>query len=245
MQEFALLAIERQQPGFGIPATPLVLSQWHHAGHVGFGEPLDLLAERCPASAKVGPARLQLLRQPVPAAGPLHRMRDHLRRGEDLAQVAPDQFLQRPGRDVASRTPLARHQHGQLCLGAAQIVVVARRHVTSRAATPASAAADQAAQEVLVHPVVASRHASIIAQPLLRAIELLLADDGRHGRDRDPFGRVRQPRAALAAADRQQGGAAPLRRMPAQPVGEDLPEVDGIGQHAAQDGGAPAPVSPG
>jgi hypothetical protein len=172
-------------------------------------------------------------------------MRDHLRRGEDLTQVAPDQFFQWPGRDVAGRTPLARHQHGQLCLGAAQVVVVTRRHVTSRAATPTSAAADQAAQEVLMHPVVASCHASIIAQPLLRAIELLLADDGRHGRDRDPFGRVRQPRAALAVADRQQGGAAPLRRIPAQPIGEDLPEVDGIGQHAAQDGGTPPPVSPG
>ena len=50
-----------------------------------------------------------------------------------------------------------------------------------------------------MHPVVASRHALIIAQPLLRAVELLLADDGWHGRDRDPFGRVNQPRAALAA----------------------------------------------
>jgi hypothetical protein len=245
LQEFALLAIERQQPGFGVPATPLVLSQWHHAGHVGFGEPLDLLAERCPTSAKVGPASLHLLRQPAPAAGPLHRMRDHLRRGEDFAQVAPDQLLQRPGRDVASRTAFARRQHGQLCLGAAQVVVIAFRHVTSRAAAAASAAADQAAQEVPVHPVVASRHAPIIAQPLLRAVELLLADDGRHGRDRDPFGRVNQPRAALAATDRQQGGAAPLRRMPMQPVGEDLPEVDGVGQQIAQDRGAPAPVSPG
>jgi hypothetical protein len=28
----------------------------------------------------------------VPAAGPLHRVRYHLRRGEHLAQVAPDQL---------------------------------------------------------------------------------------------------------------------------------------------------------
>jgi hypothetical protein len=115
--------------------------------------------------------------------------------------------------------------------------------MTSRAATPTSATADQAAQEVLVHSVVAPCHASIIAQPLLRAIELLLADDGRHGRDCNPFGRVCQSRAALAAADRQQGRAALLRRMPAQPIGEDLPEVDGIGQHVAQNGSAPSPMS--
>ncbi len=80
-----------------------------------------------------------------------------------------------------------------------------------------------------MHPVVASCHAPIIAQPLLRTIELLLADDGRHGRDCNPFGRVCQPCAALAAADRQQGGAALLRRMPAQPIGEDLTAVDRIG----------------
>ena len=127
LQEFALLAIERQQPGFGIPATPLVLGQWYHTGHVGFGEPLDLLAERYPASAKVGTTSLQLLRQPVPTAGPLHRMRDHLRRSEDLTQVVPNQLLQRSGWDVAGGTALARCQQGQLCLCAAQVVIVAAR----------------------------------------------------------------------------------------------------------------------
>jgi hypothetical protein len=116
--------------------------------------------------------------------------------------------------------------------------------VTSRAATPTSATANQAAQKVLVHSVVASCHASIIAQPLLRAIELLLADNGRHGRNRDPFGRICQPRAALAAADRQQGRTSLLRRMSAQPIGEDLPEIDGIEQQAAQNGGAPPLMSP-
>jgi hypothetical protein len=119
LQEFALLAIERQQPGFGIPATPLVLGQWYHTGHVGFGEPLDLLAERYPTSTKIGPSSLQLLRQPVLAAGPLHRMCNHLWCSEDLTQVAPDQLLQWPGWDVAGRTALARYQYGQLCLGAA------------------------------------------------------------------------------------------------------------------------------
>jgi hypothetical protein len=96
-----------------------------------------------------------------------------------------------------------------------------------------------------VRPVVPSRHPPIVGQPLLRAVEPLLADDGRHRRDRDPLGRVRQPLAAFSAADRQQGGATPLRRARAQPVGEDLPEVDGIGQHAPQGRGAPGPVPSG
>jgi hypothetical protein len=62
LQEFALLAIKRRQSRFGITTTSFVLRQWHHTGHVGFSEPLDLLAERGPASPKVGPPRLQLLR---------------------------------------------------------------------------------------------------------------------------------------------------------------------------------------
>jgi hypothetical protein len=62
LQQFALLAIKRRQSTFSITAASFVLGQRHHTGHVGFGEPLDLLAERCPASPKVGPSRLQLLR---------------------------------------------------------------------------------------------------------------------------------------------------------------------------------------
>jgi hypothetical protein len=62
LQQFALLAIKRRQSGFGITTPPLVLGQWYHTGHVGFGEPLDLLAERYPTSTKIGPSSLQLLR---------------------------------------------------------------------------------------------------------------------------------------------------------------------------------------
>jgi hypothetical protein len=73
--EVVLLAVQGLQPGFGVAPAALVLGQRNHAGEVGLGEPLDLLAQRGPAAAQVGPARLQLLRQPVPAARPRHRAR--------------------------------------------------------------------------------------------------------------------------------------------------------------------------
>src|SRR4051794_16392461 len=86
---FALLAIERLQLSLGLPPAAFVLLQRYHAGKVSLCEPLDLLVQPRPGATQVGPARLRLLRQPMPAAGPLQRMRDHLRRGEHLAQVAP------------------------------------------------------------------------------------------------------------------------------------------------------------
>ncbi len=84
-----------------------------------------------------------------------------------------------------------------------------------------------------MHLVVPRRHPPIIGQPLLRAVELLLADNRRHSRDRDPFGRVRHPLATLAATDWQQGGAPPLGGTRPQAIGEDLAEVDRVGQHPA------------
>jgi hypothetical protein len=54
-----------------------------------------------------------------------------------------------------------------------------------------------------VRPIVPPRHPAIIGQPLLGAIELGLADDGGHRRDRDPLGHVERPLGPdLAAADR-------------------------------------------
>ena len=128
-REFAVLAIERRQPTLGVPPAALVLGQRHHAGEVGLGQPLDLLVQACPGAAQVGPPRLHLLRQPVPAAGPLHRMRDHPRRGQHLAQVAPDQLLERPAGDAARRAVLGRRPGSRLRAGPADIVVVAPPHV--------------------------------------------------------------------------------------------------------------------
>ncbi len=85
-----------------------------------------------------------------------------------------------------------------------------------------------------------------VGQPLLRAVELHLADDGGHGGDQDPFGRVHRLRGSQAAvAHREQSRAAPRGRSGAGTVGKDLAEVGGVRQHAAQGRAVPGPVSPG
>ncbi len=97
-----------------------------------------------------------------------------------------------------------------------------------------------------MHAVVAPGHPAVVGKPLLRAIELRLADGGGYrGRD-DPLGRVQgllRPRGA--AADGEQGGAAPRGGMAADAVGEDLADIGGVGQHAAQGRGVPGRASPG
>jgi hypothetical protein len=127
--ELAFLAIERGQPSLGVPSAALVLAQRHDASKVGFREPLDLLLQPRPGAAQVGASRLHRLRQPVPAASPLHRVHDHLRRGEHLAQVAPDQLLQWSARDVPRRAMRTRRRRRGRRLGSADIVVVAPPHV--------------------------------------------------------------------------------------------------------------------
>jgi hypothetical protein len=105
--------------------------------------------------------------------------------------------------------------------------------VEAGAAQTAPPAADEAAQEIGVHAVVAPGHPAIVGQPLLRAVELRLPDDGRHRRRDDPLGLVQgllHPCGALA--DGEQGGAAPLGGMPADAVGADLADIGGVGQHA-------------
>ena len=210
MREFAVLAIKYQQPTLSILSAALVLVQRYHAGKIGLGEPLDLLVQSRPGAAQVGSPRLHLLRQPVPAASPLHCMGDHLRRGQHLAQVTPDQILKRLAGDAARRATFARRLGRRLRSGPADVVVVAPPHVPASAGAAAVAAADQAAQEVIMNPVVPRRHPLIIGQPLLRALELFTVDDGRHGCDRDPLGWICHSPAVPSAADRSQGRAAPL-----------------------------------
>ena len=93
VHEVMLLAVQRLQPGLDIAPTPLKLAQRHDPGEIRLCEPFDLVVEGRPAPAQVGLAGLQLLRKPVPTARPFHRVRDHVRGRQDLAQVAPDQIL--------------------------------------------------------------------------------------------------------------------------------------------------------
>jgi hypothetical protein len=106
--EVALLAIEHLQSSLGLPSAALVLAQRHDASKVGVREALNLLMQPRPGTAQVVASRLHLLRQPAPATSPLHRLHNHLRRGENRAQVAPDQLLERLARDTARRAMLAR-----------------------------------------------------------------------------------------------------------------------------------------
>ena len=110
MRELEFLPVQRLQPCLGVAAAALVFGQRHDASQIGVREPLDLLAESRPTAAQVGSARLQLLRQPVAAARPRHRVRDHLRRGGHLAQVAPYQVVQGASRDVARRAVASPHR---------------------------------------------------------------------------------------------------------------------------------------
>jgi hypothetical protein len=144
-REFAFLTIERQQPTFSVLPAALVLAQRHHAGEIGLGQPLDLLLQPCPGTAQVSPPCLHFLWQPVPAASPLHRMRDHVRRGEHLTQVAPDQFLEGPARNTARRAAFARCLRGGLRPGPTDVVVVTPPHVPACAGLAAMATADEAA----------------------------------------------------------------------------------------------------
>jgi hypothetical protein len=104
----------------------------------------------------------------------------------------------------------------------------------ARAAAPAMAAADQATQEILAHMIVPLGHAAIVRQPLLGTIELLLAEDRRHGRDRDPLGRIPAAVGAGGAAGRQKRRPAGLGRLRPHLVGEHLAEIGAVGQHGAE-----------
>ena len=62
MHEVLLLAIQCHQTGIDVAAAALVLGQRYHAGEIGLGEPLEVLAKGCPATPHAGPTGLQLLR---------------------------------------------------------------------------------------------------------------------------------------------------------------------------------------
>jgi hypothetical protein len=80
-----------------------------------------------------------------------------------------------------------------------------------------------------MNSVIPSRHPVIIGQPLLRALKLFTVDDGRHGRNGDPLGRIVYASAVPATADRPQGGAPPLDGSRVEAITEYLAGVNGVG----------------
>ncbi len=80
-----------------------------------------------------------------------------------------------------------------------------------------------------MNSVIPPRHPVIVGQPLLRALEPFAVDDGRHGRNGDPLGRIVYASAVPTTADRPQGGAPPLDGSRAEAVAEHLAGVDGVG----------------
>jgi hypothetical protein len=91
-----------------------------------------------------------------------------------------------------------------------------------------------------MNPVVPPRHPLSIGQPLLRALELFAADDGRHGGNGDPLGRVVHASAVPTTANRLQGGAPPLDRSRVEAIAEHLAGVDRIGEQPAHGREVPA-----
>ena len=69
----------------------------------------DRLAnDPAPPAPQSGTTDLQLPGQPMPAAGPLHRARDHLRMLQDLAKASPNKILKLARQDVSRLATLPR-----------------------------------------------------------------------------------------------------------------------------------------
>ena len=223
-----------------ITPAPPVFVQHHHTRQVGFGQAFDLLSQARLATPQPLLARLQLLRQPVPAVRTRQRLGDLRGLGQQRAKVGPHQLVEPPRRAQARRTLLlpAREQGGQLARTG--IVAVTMVRGPSQARQPTHAAADQAAQQVGVGLVVALREAPIAGQPRLHEVELLLADDGRDLGDQDPLLAWHvdpAPRRALAWG----GGGASLQCAPTAPaVAVDRPGVGRVGQQSPDTGEVPA-----
>src|SRR3954470_24685255 len=189
-RKLLLLALKPGQSGLDLTSPTLVLAKRDDAAQVSLRQPIALLSESGPTTSQSGTTGLQLLRQPVATAGSFHRCGDHLRVLQNLAEITPDKVLQLACRDVPGSATLLRDKGAPLRLSRAHVVVVPGPQMTAAAGPAAVAAADQTAQQIRMHAVVPSRHAAVVRQPLLHAIELSLVNKHRHAGDRNPFDRV-------------------------------------------------------
>jgi hypothetical protein len=190
-RKLLLLALKPGQPGLDLAPPTLVFAQRDDAAQVSLRQPIALLPESGPTPSQGGPTGLQVLWQPVPALGSFHCCRDDRRVLQNLAQITPDKILKLACRDIPGAATLWPHKGSPLRLARAHVVVVPGVQMTAAAGAAAVAAADQAPQQIRMHAVVPPRHAAVLRQPLLHAIELSLVNKRRHAGDRNPLDRVR------------------------------------------------------
>jgi hypothetical protein len=94
------------------PATPVFVEP-HDPGEIGLGQPLELLFKAGLPTSESLLARLEFLRQPLPAMRPSQGVRDLLWMAQQVTEIAPDQLVQAPGRAQPRRAlllPMYRHQ---------------------------------------------------------------------------------------------------------------------------------------
>src|SRR5919205_2001022 len=148
-----LLAIQPDQPGLDLAPPTLVFAKRDNAAQVCLREPIELLDETGSTAPQSGTTGLQLLGQPMPTTGSLHRVCDHLRMPQDLAQVTPDKILKRARRDVSRLATLSRDKSAHQRLRAAEIIVVPSPQMTATAGAATVATTDQTTQQILMHAV--------------------------------------------------------------------------------------------
>jgi hypothetical protein len=190
-RKLILLVPKPGQPGLDLAPPTLVFAQRDDTAQVSLRQPIALLPESGPTPSQCGATGLQVLWQPVPALGSFHGCRDDPRVLQNLAQISPDKILKLAGWDVPGAATLWPHKGAPLRLARAHVVIVPGLQMTAATGPAAVAAADQAPQQIRMHAVVPSRHASVVRQPLLHAIELGLVNKRWHAGDRNPFDRVR------------------------------------------------------
>src|SRR5215211_3570406 len=146
-------ASTRRQVLLQVLAPTLILRERDHSAHVRICQAFHLLLEALTGATQLLAPVLHLLREPVAPVRPLQRLGDTLRVGQHLAEVAPDQRVELPGRAEACGALLLLARVDGPPLGRADVVAVARRVPAPAAGRLADPAADQGPQQVALRRV--------------------------------------------------------------------------------------------
>src|SRR5918911_259332 len=124
------------------PAPPVFVEP-HDPGEIGLGQSLELLPEAGLPTSETLLARLEFLRQPLPAMRPGQGVRDLLWMAQQVTEIAPDQLVQAPGRAQPRRAFLLPMREQGRQLAGARIVAVPLRGGPRQAGQATRAATDQ------------------------------------------------------------------------------------------------------